>query len=83
MGQSNADEDTPSIGDLDTAERFGQRVALISRRCKDGIAFETERTTEDFRKLNLERSLVLYQFRAPALNTAIPKIFFLFVRLQK
>ena len=46
------------IGDIDTAERFGERVALISRRFKDGIVFETERTTEaDFRKLNLERSL--------------------------
>jgi len=42
----------------DTAERFGQRGALIPRRFKDGIVFETERTTEaDFRKLNLERSL--------------------------
>jgi hypothetical protein len=47
------------IGDIDTAERFGERVALISRRFKDGIVFETERTTEaDFRKLNLERSLL-------------------------
>ena len=58
MGQSNADEDTPSIGDIDMAEGFGQRVALISRRFKDGTVFETERATEaDFRKLNLERSL--------------------------
>lgn len=29
MGQSNADEATPSTGDIDTAERFGKRVALI------------------------------------------------------
>jgi len=27
MGQSNADEDAPSIGDIDTAERLGHRVA--------------------------------------------------------
>jgi NAD(P)H dehydrogenase (quinone) len=56
MGQSHADEDTPSIGDIDTAERFGRRVALICRRFSAGTAFETERITEpDFRKLNLER----------------------------
>jgi hypothetical protein len=36
MGQSNADEDRPSIGDIDTAERFGARAALIARRFKDG-----------------------------------------------
>lgn len=57
MGQSNADEDTPSIGDIDTAERFGLRVALICRRLTAGTPFETERITEgDFRKINLERS---------------------------
>ena len=56
MGQSNADEDTPSIGDTDTAERFGRRVAIICRRFSEGTAFETERITEvDFRKLNRER----------------------------
>ena len=56
MGQSNADEDTPSIGDMDTAERFGRRVAIICRRFSEGTAFETERITEvDFRRLNRER----------------------------
>lgn len=56
MGQSNADEDKPSIGDIDTAERLGARVAVISRRIKDGVAFETERISKkDFRKDNLTR----------------------------
>jgi NAD(P)H dehydrogenase (quinone) len=56
MGQSNADEETPSIGDIDTAERYGRRVALICRRFRTGTAFETERATEpEFRKLNIER----------------------------
>lgn len=57
MGQSNADEDTPSVGDMDTAERFGRRVALVCRKFSDGTGFETERITEaDFRRLNLQRS---------------------------
>jgi multimeric flavodoxin WrbA len=57
MGQSNADEDTPSIGDIDTAERFGRRVPIICRRFSEGTAFETERIREvDFRKLDRERS---------------------------
>jgi multimeric flavodoxin WrbA len=57
MGQSNADEEMPSIGDIDTAERFGSRFALICRRFTHGTAFETERITEpEFRSLNLERS---------------------------
>lgn len=56
MGQSNADESGPSIGDIDTAERFGQRVALITRRFKDGTLYESERLTEpEFRQRNLER----------------------------
>lgn len=56
MGQSNADEETPSIGDIDTAERFGVRIATITRRLKDGIAFETERISEAvFRQENLKR----------------------------
>lgn len=56
MGQSNADEDKPSIGDIDTAERLGARVAVITRRIKDGVAFETERLSEkDFRKNNIAR----------------------------
>jgi NAD(P)H dehydrogenase (quinone) len=56
MGQSNADEETPSIGDIDTAERFGRRVALICRRLRDGTPFETERISEpEFRARNLER----------------------------
>jgi multimeric flavodoxin WrbA len=56
MGQSNADEDRPSIGDTDTAERFGARVALIARRFKDGATFETERVSEaQFRQENIRR----------------------------
>jgi NAD(P)H dehydrogenase (quinone) len=56
MGQSNADEETPSIGDIDTAERYGRRIALICRRFRAGTAFETERAAEpEFRKLNIER----------------------------
>lgn len=56
MGQSNADESAPSVGDIETAERLGHRVALISRRFRDGTAFETERMAEpEFRKWNLER----------------------------
>jgi hypothetical protein len=46
MGQSNADEAMPSVGDIDTAERVGGRVATIARRLKDGVAFETERINE-------------------------------------
>jgi NAD(P)H dehydrogenase (quinone) len=56
MGQSNADEALPSVGDIDTAERFGGRVASIARRLKDGVAFETERINEpEFRRQNLAR----------------------------
>ena len=44
MGQSNADEDMPSIGDIDIAERLGARVAVITRRIKSGVAFETGRS---------------------------------------
>ena len=56
MGQSNADEDKPSIGDIDTAERLGARLAIITRRIKDGVAFETEHLSEpDFRKNNIAR----------------------------
>jgi NAD(P)H dehydrogenase (quinone) len=56
MGQSNADEDKPSIGDIDTAERLGARVALITRRLKDGTPFETERLAEThFRQNNIAR----------------------------
>jgi NAD(P)H dehydrogenase (quinone) len=56
MGQSNADEPSPSRGDVDTAERFGRRIALICRRMKDGTPFETERLSEpEFRKQNLQR----------------------------
>ena len=56
MGQSNADEDNPSIGDIDTAERFGARVALIARRFKDGTTFLTDRTSEaQFRRENISR----------------------------
>lgn len=56
MGQSHADEDKPSIGDIDTAERYGARVALITRRMKDGTPFETERQSEpQFRQRNIAR----------------------------
>jgi len=56
MGQSNADEDRPSIGDIDTARRLGNRVALIARRMKDGTPFETERWSEpEFRQNNVRR----------------------------
>jgi multimeric flavodoxin WrbA len=60
MGQSNADEDRPSIGDVDTAERFGGRVALITRRFKDGTTFRTERIREPhFREENIRRRQAL------------------------
>lgn len=56
MGQSHADEDKPSIGDIDTAERLGARVAVITRRFKDGVPFETERQSEPhFRQRNIAR----------------------------
>jgi len=56
MGQSDADGAEPSIGDLDTAERLGARVAIITRRFKDGHAYETERLSEpQFRQNNVER----------------------------
>ena len=56
MGQSNADEDSPSIGDIDTALRLGQRVALICRRFWNGTPFQTERISEpEFRRNNLKR----------------------------
>jgi len=56
MGQSDADGLEPSVGDLDTAERFGARLALITRRMKDGVAHDTERLSEaQFRQNNLER----------------------------
>lgn len=56
MGQSHADEDAPSIGDLDTGVRYGARVALIARRMKDGVPLETERWSEpEFRAHNSAR----------------------------
>lgn len=62
MGQSHADEDSPSIGDLDTAHRYGARVALIARRMKDGVPFETDRQSEaKFREQNIQRSQRLSQ----------------------
>ncbi len=58
MGQSNTDGDGPSIGDIDTAERFGRRIALITRRFKDGTAYEVERLREpEFRQQNVRRKL--------------------------
>lgn len=56
MGQSDADGSEPSVGDLDTAERFGARVALITRRLKDGVAYDIERISESqHRQNNVER----------------------------
>jgi multimeric flavodoxin WrbA len=56
MGQSNADENAPSIGDIDTAERFGRRIALLARRFVDGTPYEIERLNEPaFREQNLRR----------------------------
>lgn len=46
MAQSNGDlplTEEPPASDRATAERLGQRVALIARRLKDGTAFPTER----------------------------------------
>jgi NAD(P)H dehydrogenase (quinone) len=60
MGQSNADEDRPSIGDIDTAERFGMRIAEVTRRFKDGIGFTTDRLNEaQFREGNVKRKETL------------------------
>jgi NAD(P)H dehydrogenase (quinone) len=60
MRQSNADEDSPSIGDIDTAERFGSRIAEVTRRLKDGTAFATDRLNEaQFREGNVKRREVL------------------------
>jgi NAD(P)H dehydrogenase (quinone) len=56
MGQSNGDEDRPSIGDVDTAERFGRRIGLITRRFTTGAQYDVERISEDkFREFNLKR----------------------------
>jgi hypothetical protein len=56
MGQSNADEEKPSLGDIETAERLGARVAVITRRLKNGVPFETERLPEpEFPKRNIAR----------------------------
>ena len=56
MGQSDADGTEPSSGDLDTAERLGTRIALITRRLKDGVAYDTERLSEaQFRQNNVAR----------------------------
>jgi NAD(P)H dehydrogenase (quinone) len=55
-----ADEDLPSVGNIDTAERFGRRIAMITRRLKNGIPFETERITEaKFRQENIRRKEAL------------------------
>jgi multimeric flavodoxin WrbA len=48
------------VGDVDTAERFGGRVALITRRFKDGTTFRTERIREPhFREENIRRRQAL------------------------
>ncbi|KAA6459226.1 flavodoxin family protein [Acidobacteria bacterium AB60] len=62
MGQSNADEDGPSVGDIDTAYRLGARVASIGRRFKEGTPFQTDRISEpEFRRKNVERSKAVHQ----------------------
>ena len=56
MGQSHADEDAPSAGDLETGLLFGARVALITRRFVDGTLYEVERWSEpQFRAHNVSR----------------------------
>jgi NAD(P)H dehydrogenase (quinone) len=56
MGQSHADELSPSVGDIDTAVRFGARIALVCRRVADGVPFQTERWSEpQFRAHNIAR----------------------------
>jgi NAD(P)H dehydrogenase (quinone) len=56
MGQSHADEPSPSVGDIDTAVRFGTRIALVCRRVADGVPFQTERWSEpEFRAHNIAR----------------------------
>ncbi len=56
MGQSDADGSSPSVGDLDTAVRFGARIAAITRRQADGTQFKIERWSEpEFRAHNLAR----------------------------
>ena len=56
MGQSNADEKEPSLGDVDTAARLGERVAMIARRFKEGVPYQTERLSEpEFRAQNVAR----------------------------
>ncbi len=60
--QTNAEEDAPSIGDIDTAERFGWRIALITRRFVDGTSYDVERLKEpEFRQQNLRRKESLDQ----------------------
>jgi multimeric flavodoxin WrbA len=59
MGHSNADEDRPSIGDIDTAERFGRRVAAVARRSKDVVPLQTEINEAEFRRENVRRKEAL------------------------
>ena len=56
MGESNADDDALSHGDIDTAERFGRRTALITRSLAGGTPYQAERLTDpEFRQQNLRR----------------------------
>jgi hypothetical protein len=51
--------------DIDTAERLGNRVGLITRRLKDGTPFETIRFKEtEFRQQNARRKEVLSDLKA-------------------
>jgi hypothetical protein len=46
MSQSNSDRppaEEPPASDRLTAERLGRRIALITRRLKDGTPYEVER----------------------------------------
>jgi hypothetical protein len=45
MAQSNGDkgaEEEPPKSDRETAKRYGRRLALITRRLKEGTPYETE-----------------------------------------
>ena len=56
MGESNADDDALSIGNIDTAERFGRRIALITRSLAQGAPYQAGCLTEpEFRQQNLRR----------------------------
>lgn len=75
MGQSNADEGSPSVGDIDTAERLGNRFALITRRFKDGTAFQTVRLSEkEFRQNNVTRKAHFPNLRSNEPKLRVPAV---------